>query len=138
MATDIIDTSLHTTSFPPGYTGPGTLIGNPVSDGPDNGGQGVAGYFTSDGNAVQINVGFLATEVEIVNTTDGITWKWQRGMPAANSVKFVLGGSLAGTQDTGSAITVTGSVSDGSGGNGNVTLSATVTGTAKNIIYKIS
>ncbi len=138
MATDIIDTMFHGTSFPSSYTGPGTLIGNPLNDGADAGGQGVAGYFTSDGNAVQINLGFVATEVEIVNTTDGITWYWQRGMPAANSVKFVLGGSLAGTQDTGSAITVTGSTSDGTGGNGNVTLSSTVCGTAKNITYKIS
>lgn len=138
MTTNVIDTSIHGSSFPSTYTGPGTLIGNPIQDGADAGGQGVSGYFTSNGNATEILCGFVPTEVEIVNTTDGITWEWQYGMPAANSVKFVLGGSLAGTQDTGSAITVTGSINNGTGGNGSVTLSSTLCGTSKNITYKIS
>ena len=137
MTINIIDTMFHGSSFPSSYTGPGTLIGNPVNI-PDAGGQGVAGNFTSNGNATQINIGFVATEVEIVNVTDGITWKWQTGMPAANSVKTVLGGSLTSAQDTTSQITITGSTKDGSGGIGTVTLGATLCGTAKNITYKIT
>lgn len=135
MTTSVIDIQFHGTSFPSSYTGVGTLIGNPLMH---KGGQGVSGNFTSNGNAVNIPLGFVPTDVEIVNVTDGITWKWQKGMPAANSVKFVLGGSLAGTQDTGSAITVSGSVTDGSGGNGACLLSSTLCGTSKNITYKIS
>lgn len=139
MTTSIIDTAFHGTSFPAGsiYTGPGTLIGNPINS-PEGSAQGVSGFFTSNGNAIQINVGFVPTRVEIVNTTDGITWMWEFGMPAANSVKTTLGGSFASVQDTGSAITVTGSVTDGSGGIGTVTLSATLAGTAKNITYKVN
>jgi hypothetical protein len=134
MTTSIIDTTLHTSSFPSTYTGPGTLIGNPVPAGGVV--ESVAGYFTSNGNVVQINVGFRPIAINIINTTDGITWGWQYGMPAANSVKTTLGGSLASVQDTGTAI----SVANGpAGGNGSstVTLSATLTGTAKNICYLI-
>jgi hypothetical protein len=138
MTTNVIDTTFHGSSFPSTYVGPGTLIGNPISDGPDAGGQGVGGYFTSNGNATQILLGFVATKVKVINTTDGITWEWQRGVPAANSVKTTLGGSLASVQDTSSQITVTGSVADGTGGNGSVTLGATLCGTAKNITYEIS
>lgn len=136
MATSIIDTAFHGTSFPTGYTGPGTLIGNPINS-PEASSQAVSGKFTSNGNAVQINTGFVATSVEIVNITDGITWSWQYGMPAANSIKTTLGGSLASVQDTGSAITTSGSITDGTGGIGTVTLSATLCGTAKNITYTI-
>jgi hypothetical protein len=137
MTTNIIDTMFHGSSFPSTYTGPGTLIGNPVNA-PDGSGQEVAGYFTSNGNATQINIGFVATEVEIVNVTDGITWKWQIGMPAANSIKTVLGGSLTSAQDTTSQITVSGSLSNGTGGIGTVTLGTTLCGTAKSITYKIT
>ena len=134
MTTSIIDTSLHTSSIPATYTGPGTLVGNPVSK---NETSGVAGFFTSNGNAVQINVGFVPTRVKIVNTTDGITWEWQTGMPTTNSVKILLGGSPTLTQDTGSAIVVAGSISNGTGGIGTVTLSTTLCGTAKNITYEM-
>lgn len=136
MTTNIIDTAFHGTSFPAGYTGPGTLIGNPVNS-PAGSAQGVSGKFTSNGNATQINCGFFVTKVKIVNTTDGITWEWQLGMPAANSVKTVLGGSLTSAQDTGSAITTAGSLTDGTGGIGSVTLSTTLCGTSKNITYEI-
>lgn len=137
MTTNIIDTMFHGSSFPSTYTGPGTLIGNPVNS-PDGAAQGVSGYFTSNGNATQINTGFLATKVEIVNVTDGITWTWEYGMPAANSVKTTLGGSLASVQDTSSQISTSGSITNGTGGIGTVTLGATLCGTGKTITYKIN
>ncbi len=132
MTTDVIDCALHVSSFPTTYTGPGTLIGNVymLTDS-----DGVGGHFTSDGNAVQINNGFLPSEIEIFNTTDGITWRQLAGMPAANSEKFVLGGSLAGTQDTGSAITVQPDYAPGNVAS--VLLSATLCGTSKNIVFRI-
>lgn len=136
MATEIIDTAFHGTSFPTGYIGKGTIIGNPVNS-PAASAQGVSGFFTSNGNPVQINNGFVATRVRLVNSTDGITWEWQYGMPAANSVKNVLGGSPTSTQDTSSQISTTGSVTDGTGGGGTVTLGATLCGTAKRINYFI-
>lgn len=133
MTTNIIDPSMHLSSFPTTYTGNGTLVGNTTQ------GAGVPervnGNFTSNGNATQINSGFLPTHIYIVNTTDGITWEWMQGMPAANSVKTTLGGSLASVQDTGSAFTIT---KDGSPGNVcSVTLSATLCGTSKNICFEI-
>ncbi len=133
MATNIIDTMLHGSAFPSTYTGPGTLIGNPISE-QDT--QGVSGYFTSNGNATEILLGFVPTEVEIVDVTDALTWKWQYGMPSTDAIKITLG-TVAGALDTTSQIVVGGSVVDGSGGNGTVTLGATLCGTAKNIVYKI-
>lgn len=137
MTTEVIDIAFHGTSFPSTYIGKGTIIGNPLGDFGSSG-QRVRGKFTSNGNAVNIPVGFMPARVKVVNTTDGITWEWQTGMPVANSVKTVLGGSLTSAQDTGSAITASGSVTDGTGGNGAVLLSATLCGSAKNIAYDIS
>lgn len=131
MTTDVIDPSLHTSSIPATYTGPGTVVGNTVQSGPSE--EDVFGHFTSTGNATQINVGFKPMKIKVVNTTDAITWEWTYGMPAADAVKIVLGGSLAGTLDTGGAFTI----ADGGSGNFTVTLSATVCGTSKNICFEI-
>lgn len=131
MTTSIIDGALNVSSFPSTYTGPGTLIGNVRKMGDVSNHQWY--NFTSNGNTIQLNVGFLARKVRIINTTDGITWEWQYGMPAADSVKFVLGGSLAGTLDTGAAITI----NDELAGNGYVTLSAAAAGTSKNICVEV-
>jgi hypothetical protein len=128
MPTQIIDTSLHLPAFPPAYTGPGNLIGNPVQSGDDT--SGVFGYFTSAGNAVQINCGFAPNEVEVTDVTGVLVWKWSRGMPATNSVKTATG---ATTIDTTSGITVTTDLA----GNGYVTLSAALVGTGKVINYRI-
>lgn len=132
MTTSIIDGAINAASFPAQYTGPGTLIGNGRKMGD------VSNYqwynFTGNGNTIQINCGFIARKVKVVNTTDSITWEWQYGMPAADSVKIVLGGSLAGTLDTGGAITI----NDELAGNGYVTLSATCAPSAKNICVEIA
>jgi hypothetical protein len=131
MATQIIDTSLHLAAFPLGYTGPGNLIGNPVQSGGEA--CDVYGFFTSStGNAVQINVGFQPLQVDIVDVTGALTWHWQWGMPASNSVKVTLG-TIAGVIDTTSAITVTTDIA----GNGQVTLSTGLCGNAKNICFHI-
>ena len=62
MPTQIIDASLHVAAFPATYTGPGHLIGNAVTGNLDN---DVYGFFTSAGNAVQINCGFQALAVDV-------------------------------------------------------------------------
>jgi hypothetical protein len=128
MPTKIIDTSLHVSTFPAAYTGPGTLIGNPVQSGDDT--CCVYGYFTSDGNVVQINCGFAPLEVECIDVTGVLVWRWQRGMPATNSIKTATG---ATTIDTASMFTITTDLA----GNGYVTLSATLVGTGKVISYRI-
>lgn len=131
MTTSIIDGALNASSFPTTYTGPGTLIGNARKMGDVSNHQWY--NFTGNGNTIQINCGFLARKIRVINVTDSITWEWQYGMPAADSVKFVLGGSLAGTLDTGSAITV----NDELAGNGYVTLSTTCAPSAKNICVEV-
>ena len=128
MPTQIIDGSLHTAAFPATYTGPGNLIGNCVTANLDN---DIYGFFTSAGNAVQINCGFQALAVDVTDVTGVLMWHWQLGMPATNSVKTATG---ATTIDTSGAISVT---SDPAG-NTNVTLSATVCGTGKTICYHVS
>jgi hypothetical protein len=128
MPTQIIDTSLHLPAFPPAYTGPGTLIGNPVQSGDDT--CCVYGYFTSAGNAVQINVGFAPKEVEVIDVTGVLVWRWMLGMPASNSIKTATG---AVTIDTASMFAVTTDLA----GNGFVTLSATMVGTGKVISYRV-
>ena len=128
MATQIIDASLHTTAFPPTYTGPGNLIGNCVQAQVQ--GADVWGYFTSANNPVQINCGFLATTVDLVDVTGILTWHWQLGMPATNSIKQA---TAAMTIDTTGAITI----SSDPAGNTNVTLSAAVVGTGKVICFHV-
>ena len=132
MTTNIIDTSVHGSSFPAQYTGPGTIAAAAKNAG------GVcemsAGFFTSNGNPTQINVGFRPIEIRVVNLTDGIVWDWQYGFGATQSIKTVLGGSLAETLDTSSAFTISTDLA----GNHTVTLSAAANGTAKSLVYNIT
>lgn len=130
MTTDVIDVSLHTPTFPATYNGPGTLIGNPKqSAGLET---DVMGYFTSDGNAVQLPVGFQPLHIVVLNETDGIEWDWRRGMAATHTKKTTFSGPTIAI-DTTSAITVT----DGGAGNFTVNFTAALAGTSKNIIYEI-
>lgn len=126
MATQIIDTSLHGAAIPANYTGPGNLAGNCVN----SIGKDVYGFFTSAGNPVQINCGFSPMQVDIVDVTGVLLWHWQLGMPATNSIKTATG---AVTVDATSAIVVATDLA----GNGTVTLSAAMVGSAKNICYAI-
>ena len=128
MPTQIIDGSLHVAAIPATYTGPGNLVGNCVTANLDN---DIYGYFTSSGNAVQINTGFAPLAVDITDVTGVLLWHWQLGMPATNSIKTATG---ATTVDTGGAITV---VSD-LAGNGTVTLSAATVGSGKVICFHVS
>jgi hypothetical protein len=128
MPTQIIDTSLHTAAFPATYTGPGNLVGNAVQAAPE--GSDVFGYFTSAGNAVQINCGFQALQVDIMDVAGVLIWHWQLGMPATNSFKSA---AAALSVDTSGAITV----SSDPAGNTNVTLSAALVGTGKVICYHV-
>ena len=132
MTTEVIDVAFHGTSFPATYIGPGTIIGNPVVAASVV--ERLHGYFTSNGNAVSIKPGFRPLLIKVVNTTDGLVWEWQYGMPAANSIKTTLGGSLASVQDTSSQLALV----DGGAGVFTLTLGATLCGTAKNITYCIS
>lgn len=123
MPTQIIDTSLHVAAFPPGYTGPGNLIGNSVN----SIGKAVFGNFTSStGNAVQINCGFAPMRVDVFDITGVLSWTWQFGMPVTNTIKNAA-------VDATSAIVV----ATGVGGTGTVTLSTGLCGNAKNICYSI-
>lgn len=134
MSTDIIDTSFHGSAFPSTYIGPGTIPAHCAqSAGTET---DVHGYFTSAGNAVQLNVGFKPLEVRIINTTDAIEWEWMNGFPATNTIKTVLGGSLTRALDATSAIVVSEPAPNG-GGNWIVTLSAALVGSAKNICFKV-
>jgi hypothetical protein len=127
VPTQIIDTSLHAAAIPATYTGPGNLVGNCVNAF----GKDVFGYFTSStGNAVQINCGFAPLQVAVIDVTGVLTWAWQLGMPASNSVKTATG---AVTIDTGGAITVTVDLA----GNGQVLLSTTLCGNAKVICFHV-
>jgi hypothetical protein len=130
MTTDVIDISLHTSTIPTTYTGPGTVVGNTVSSaGVDN---EVSGHFTSTGNATQIDLGFRPLEVTVFNETDGLEWEWKYGMAATHTIKTTFTGPVIAT-DTTSAITVT----DGGSGNWTVLFSAALCGTSKNIIFEI-
>jgi hypothetical protein len=132
MTTDIIDSSLHTATIPATYTGPGTVVGNCSSAGGVD--SDLSGYFTSDGNATQINLGARPRSIKIVNDTDGITWEWMRGMAATHSIKTTFSGPTIAL-DTGTAIAVT-EAATGSG-NWTVTLSATLCATSKLICFWI-
>ena len=134
MTTDVIDPSLHVSSFPATYTGPGTLIGHCVQSGGDE--TDVHGYFTSDGNAVQINIGFRPMRIRVFDETDVILWDWMYGLAATHTIKQVTGGTT--TVDTGSAIVPTEQAGvNNIAGNWIVTLSATLCSTAKNICFHI-
>lgn len=130
---DVIDVSLHISTFPATYIGDGTLIGNCIQSGGDE--TDVHGYFTSDGNAVSIPLGFRPLEIDVFNMTDGIKWEWQLGMAATNSVKTTFTGPTVAV-DTTTAITVTDSDA-GARSNYTVLLSAGLAGTSKLICFKI-
>ena len=107
MPTQIIDTSLHVAPIPATYTGPGNLVGNSVN----SIGKAVYGNFTSStGNAVQINCGFAPMRVDVFDITGVLSWTWQFGMPATNTIKNAA-------VDATSAIVV----ATGVGGTGTVT-----------------
>lgn len=127
MTTDVIDINIHGSAFPTSYTGTGTLIGNPKYNADAD---ILTGNFTSDGNAVSIDIGFEARHIEIVNTTDTIKWEWMAGFPATDTLKVT---SSASAVDTGSAIVVTTDLD----GHSTVLLSSGLAGTSKNICYKV-
>ena len=134
MTTDVIDPSLHTSSIPTTYTGPGTVVGHTIQSGGDE--TDVHGYFTSTGNATQINIGFRPMHIKIVNITDVILWEWMYGFPATDVVKVVTGGTT--TVDTGSAIVPTEQAGlTNVAGNWIVTLSATLCATSKLICFHV-
>jgi hypothetical protein len=122
----IIDTSLHTAVIPPTYTGPGNLVGNCAN----SQGKDVYGFFTSAGQAVQINCGFAPLQVDITDVTGVLTWSWTLGLPATNSIKTA---TAAMTIDATSAIVVTVDLA----GNGTVTLSAALVGSGKVICFHV-
>lgn len=127
MAVNIIDTSLHTSTIPATYTGPGNLVGNAI-----NGiGKDVFGYCTSvAGNTIQINCGFTPTNITVCDMTGNLEWYWQLGFPANSTLKYTLG-TIAGVVDTTGQITVT----TDPAGNCNVNLGATLCGSAKLLCY---
>jgi len=133
MTIDVIDPSLHVSTIPTTYTGPGTVVGHTRQGGNET---EVDGYFTSTGNATQVNVGFKPTRVKVVNTTDVIEWEWKLGMLATHTLKTVAAGTV--TDDTSSAILPTeqGGTTD-IAGNWIVTFSAALCGTSKNITFSI-
>jgi hypothetical protein len=133
VTTSIIDPSLHVSSFPATYTGPGTLIGNPRQSGGLD--CSVDGYFTSNGNTIQVNVGFRPLHVRVKNMTDGLQWEWAYGMPATDTLKTTNSTGVVST-DTGSAIVPSEDASNQSG-NWIVTLSSTLAGTSKLILFEI-
>jgi len=128
MPTSIIDASLHGSAIPATYTGPGTLVGNCVQSGSSD--NDVYGYFTSNGNTIQINTGFAPRKVDVIDVTGVLTWSWQYGLPATNTIKTA---TSATTIDATSAIVVTTDLA----GNGNATLSAALAGSGKTIQFRI-
>lgn len=130
MTTSIIDGALNVSSFPTTYTGPGTLIGNVRKMGDVSNHQWY--NYVSNGNAVQIDCGFIARKVVVKNVTDGLMWEWQYGMPAADSYLTTISAPTIAL-NTASQITV----NDELAGNGYVTLGATLNGTSKNICVEI-
>lgn len=130
MATNIIDTNIKGATFPPTYTGLGTIAASARTYG-DNARQVTSGFFTSNGNATQINCGFRPLKIRLLNVTDTILWDWMYGMGATQSLKTVTAGTV--TIDTTSTFTVTGQ----NAGNFNVTLSVAANGTGKLLLYEI-
>ena len=129
MTTKILDSGVYVRSA--NYTGPGQIDGNCRNSATIH--NMLTGNFTSDGSDVQINLGFRPRRIKVINETDAITYERSAGMAAANTVKIVLGGSLAGTLNTSSAIVE----SDGGSGNYSVTLPAATVGTSKAIAFVI-
>lgn len=130
MATDIIDTSIGNATFPATYIGPGTIAASVLNAGSVS--HDTAGFFTSAGNAVQINLGYQPLEVVVTNITDSLVWTWKYGFPANDTIKLTLG-TVAAVLDTTGAIVV----SSDPAGNCTVTLSAAAAGTSKAIVFDI-
>jgi hypothetical protein len=130
MTTKVIDGAFTGASFPATYVGPGTLVGNIVSDGGVR--QRTTGKFSSTGDDVRIMLGYQPRSIEIVNETDVIVWKKTSNLAAANTLKL-NGTGPAFTLDTASLITF----EDGGAGNFNVLISATLLGTSKAISFEI-
>ena len=130
MTIDVIDTSTYVRPSS-GYTGLGTVDGHSVVDG--GMGNHTTGFFTSTGNATQLNIGFRPRNIFVVNETDVITWTWTHGMAVANSLKFTNAADMA--LDTSSQLTP----SESATGTGNwiVTIGATACGTSKNICFSV-
>lgn len=129
MSTNVIDINVHGSAFPATYTGPGTILGNPLVSA--SGISGIAGYFTGNGNATNIPIGTLPIHVAIFDATNNISWDWYRGLPATDTVKGVAAGTR--TIDTGSAIVVTVDYA----GNATVSLSAALAASGALLIYEI-
>lgn len=127
MATKIIDGAFTGSSFPATYAGVGTLVGNIISDGGVS--QRTTGNFTSTNDQVDIYLGYQPRRIRILNETDVVIWEKMVGMAAANAIKQVTGGTT--TVDTNGYITFT----DGGSGNWRISLSATLVGNAKAIVF---
>lgn len=127
MTIDVIDTSLHSATIPTTYTGPGTVVGNAYTSGGVT--EMASVYFTSDGNATTVLLGFRPVYIKVYNLTDGLIWEWMRNMPAADSIKTTMSAPTIAL-DTGSAINPTELAVSG-GGNWQAALSATLCGTSK-------
>jgi len=128
MTIDVIDIALHTSSFPATYTGPGTLIGNCISS---NDSDEVQGWFTADGNQVNIPLGFRPMVISIFDETGVVKWEWKYGM--TNIFKTVAAGTL--TDDANGYLTVT--QDDGSNGNYLVSIAAGIAVSGHKILFEI-
>ena len=87
-------------------------------------------FVNADGNPKQIDLGYVARRIEVVNETDNIVWKKHHLMAAANAVKVT---SSAQAIDTGGHITI---IDEKSGKTG-VILDATVVPSGKNVSVQI-
>lgn len=127
MTTKIIDCAFTGTAFPTTYIGPGTLVGNIISDAGVN--RRTAGNFASTNDAVELYLGYRPISIEIYNETDAVLWKKTAGMVAANAIKI----DTAVATDANSYITFT----DMGSGNYRVLISATLVGNAKAISFVV-
>lgn len=89
----------------------------------------VTGSFTGDGAAQTLTLGFVPTQIRVINETDVILWEKWDPMAAANSLKTV-GSTGVTTLDTGSAIVIN--------TDGTVTLSSGLAANAKAIKFVAS
>lgn len=123
--TKVIDGAFTGSAFPATYTGPGTLVGNIISDGGVR--QKTTGNFASANEDVRILLGYQPRTVEIVNSTDAVLWKKNVGMAAADALKI----DTAVAVDSNSYIVF----EDGGAGNYTVLLKAALLGNAKAISF---
>lgn len=87
----------------------------------------ISGTITSSGSAAAatISLGFVPRKVKVIDITGVIIWEKLADMAASNTIKTVTAGTT--TVDTGSAIVIN---SDGT-----ITLSSTLCGTGKTIVW---